>query len=261
MFSDKRLDGFPLMNSPLAIVIICIAYLIVAKIWGPKLMEKRPAFKLRGVLMVYNSLQVIFNGLLFYQICRLTWFSGYSFICQPVNYSDAGEPFQILMIGYCFYVLKFVDFLDTLFFILRKKNNQITFLHLYHHAIMPINVFPCLRFVGGGHGSFALTFNTFVHFVMYIYYLMSAMGPDFQKFLWWKKYLTILQLVQFFCVVLHSFQLMFIDCGYPVAYAWWMGIQQFLFFLLFKKFYSGTYKRNEKRVFTESSLLDLKKTL
>ena len=124
MFSDKRLDGFPLMNSPLAIVIICIAYLIVAKIWGPKLMEKRPAFKLRGVLMVYNSLQVIFNGLLFYQICRLTWFSGYSFICQPVNYSDAGEPFQILMIGYCFYVLKFVDFLDTLFFILRKKKKS-----------------------------------------------------------------------------------------------------------------------------------------
>ena len=27
-----------------------------------------------------------------------------------------------------------------------------------------------------------------VHVVMYFYYLMSAMGPSVQKYLWWKRY-------------------------------------------------------------------------
>lgn len=33
---------------------------------------------------------------------------------------------------------------------------------------------------------------------MYSYYLFSALGPRFQKFLWWKKYLTALQMVRIF---------------------------------------------------------------
>jgi hypothetical protein len=37
--------------------------------------------------------------------------------------------------------------------------------------------------------------NTFVHIIMYTYYLFSALGPRFQKYLWWKKYLTVLQMV------------------------------------------------------------------
>lgn len=35
-----------------------------------------------------------------------------------------------------FFMLKVVDLMDTVFFILRKKNNQVTFLHIYHHAGM-----------------------------------------------------------------------------------------------------------------------------
>lgn len=30
---------------------------------------------------------------------------------------------------------------------------------------------------------------------MYTYYLFTALGPQFQKYLWWKKYLTALQMV------------------------------------------------------------------
>jgi len=33
---------------------------------------------------------------------------------------------------------------------------------------------------------------------MYAYYLLSAMGPAVQKYLWWKKYITILQIVSDF---------------------------------------------------------------
>ena len=44
--------------------------------------------------------------------------------------------------------------------------------------------------------AFLVSFlNSFVHIWMYAYYGLSAMGPHMQKYLWWKKYLTKLQLV------------------------------------------------------------------
>ena len=42
--------------------------------------------------------------------------------------------------------------------------------------------------------------NSFVHIIMYTYYLLSALGPTVQKYLWWKKYLTTLQMVRQLCV-------------------------------------------------------------
>lgn len=37
--------------------------------------------------------------------------------------------------------------------------------------------------------------NSFVHVVMYSYYALSCLGPSVQKYLWWKKHITHLQLV------------------------------------------------------------------
>lgn len=48
----------------------------------------------------------------------------------------------------------------------------------------------------GGHSTFFALLNTFVHIIMYFYYMVAAMGPQYQKFIWWKKYLTTLQMVR-----------------------------------------------------------------
>ena len=37
--------------------------------------------------------------------------------------------------------------------------------------------------------------NSIVHVVMYSYYALSCLGPSVQKYLWWKKHITHLQLV------------------------------------------------------------------
>ncbi|OON15052.1 hypothetical protein X801_09143 [Opisthorchis viverrini] len=36
--------------------------------------------------------------------------------------------------------------------------------------------------------------NGSVHVVMYTYYALAALGPAWRRFLWWKRYLTILQM-------------------------------------------------------------------
>lgn len=30
---------------------------------------------------------------------------------------------------------------------------------------------------------------------MYLYYFLAGLGPEFKKYLWWKKYLTMMQIV------------------------------------------------------------------
>ena len=44
---------------------------------------------------------------------------------------------------------------------------------------------------------FLALLNSSVHVVMYLYYFLSAFGPKMQKYLWWKKYITKLQLVSY----------------------------------------------------------------
>lgn len=58
-------------------------------------------------------------------------------------------PTQIINVLWWYYFSKLIEFMDTFFFILRKNNHQITFLHLYHHASMlniwwfVMNWIPC----------------------------------------------------------------------------------------------------------------------
>ena len=49
--------------------------------------------------------------------------------------------------------------------------------------------------------------NSFVHTVMYGYYGLSAIGPSMQKYLWWKKYITQLQLVRNYFLFLTKLKL------------------------------------------------------
>lgn len=51
--------------------------------------------------------------------------------------------------------------------------------------------------VAGGHAIVMGTLNAFVHIVMYTYYLIAGLGPQYQKYIWWKKHVTVLQLVSY----------------------------------------------------------------
>lgn len=52
-----------------------------------------------------------------------------------------------------------------------------------------------MKFAPGGHSTFFAMLNAFVHIVMYFYYMIAALGPKYQKYIWWKKYLTAFQMV------------------------------------------------------------------
>lgn len=101
--------------------------------------------------------------------------------------------------------------------------------------------------LSGGHSTFFGLLNTFVHIVMYTYYLLAAMGPKVQPYLWWKKYLTAFQMLQFIAIMVHAFQLLFIECNYPKAFVWWIGLHAVMFLFLFKEFYQQSYQQKRPR--------------
>lgn len=84
---------------------------------------------------------------------------------------------------------------SQIFFVLRKKFDHVSTLHVIHHGVMPMSVWFGVKFTPGGHSTFFGLLNTFVHIIMYTYYMLAAMGPQMRRYLWWKKYLTTLQMV------------------------------------------------------------------
>ncbi|XP_060650409.1 elongation of very long chain fatty acids protein AAEL008004 isoform X2 [Drosophila nasuta] len=240
--SDSRTKDWPMMSSPFPTLAVCLTYVYLVKVLGPRLMENRKPLHLQNLLVVYNASQVVFSAWLFYECLMGGWWGAYSFRCQPVDYTDSPTSRRMVHACWWYYFSKFTEFMDTMFFVLRKKTSQVTTLHVIHHGCMPMSVWFGVKFTPGGHSTFFGLLNTFVHIVMYTYYMFSAMGPQYQKYLWWKKYLTTLQMVQFILIMVHAFQLLFIDCNYPKAFVWWIGMHAVMFFFLFNEFYKAAYK-------------------
>lgn len=244
--SDPRVNDWVMMSSPFPTLAICLSYAYFSKVLGPKLMENRKPFDLRGILITYNLLQTLFSTWIFYEYLMSGWAKDYSIRCQPVDYSYS--PLGLRMANTCwwYYFSKFTEFFDTLFFILRKKNQHVSTLHVIHHGVMPFSVWMGVKFAPGGHSTFFALLNTFVHIVMYFYYMVAAMGPQFQKYIWWKKYLTTMQMVQFVMIMCHQFQLLFTECNYPRGFMIWIGLHGFLFLGLFSDFYKTKYAVRSK---------------
>ena len=135
----------------------------------------------------------------------------------------------------CFFSLQFC-------FVARKKFSHVSLLHVVHHGIMPMSVWPGARMVPGGHASFFGLLNTFVHIFMYFYYWVAALGPQYQKYIWWKQHMTTLQMVQFVGIMVHGFQLMlYDDCDFPWQFSYYIGAHAVMFFFLFSQFYVRAY--------------------
>lgn len=242
--ADARVESFFMMSSPYPSLFICISYIILVLYLLPKLMEGRPALEIKRLLIAYNFGMVLLSGYIFTEFGLSGWFGDYSFKCQPVDYSDSPQALRMVNVCYCFYISKFIELFDTVFFILRKKDSQVTFLHVFHHAIMPFSWWFGVKFVPGGFGTFHAWLNSLIHFVMYIYYGMAALGPAYHRFLWWKRYMTSMQIGQFLLVCLHSAQLLFLDCDYPIFFMYWIGSYAVIFLFLFINFYLQAYNKS-----------------
>lgn len=58
--------------------------------------------------------------------------------------------------AYCYFLVKICDLFDTVFFVLRKRTRQISFLHVYHHVAIMMGAYIA---VAWAPGNFPIVFG------------------------------------------------------------------------------------------------------
>ncbi|XP_066865751.1 very long chain fatty acid elongase 1 isoform X3 [Kogia breviceps] len=246
--ADPRIQGYPLMGSPLLMTSVLLTYVYFVLSLGPRIMANRKPFQLRSFMVVYNFSLVAFSLYIVYEFLMSGWLSTYTWRCDPVDFSNNPEALRMVRVAWLFLFSKFIELMDTVIFILRKKDGQVTFLHVFHHSVLPWSWWWGVKFAPGGMGSFHAMINSSVHVVMYLYYGLSALGPVAQPYLWWKKHMTAVQLIQFVLVSLHISQYYFMpSCNYQypiiIHLIWMYGT---IFFLLFSNFWYQSYTKGKR---------------
>ncbi|KAH8026021.1 hypothetical protein HPB51_015370 [Rhipicephalus microplus] len=242
---DPRTEGWTLVADAKFVFPLLFGYIYVVKIGGPRWMMNRKPFELKPLIMVYNLAMVIFNTFFFYQYTRHSYLGGgYNVFCQGVSYSRDHNAMTILELTWWYLFVRIADFFDTFFFLARKKFSHITVLHVLHHFLVVFSGWLWITFGCDGQVLMGICFNSFIHIIMYSYYFLSALGPEVQKYLWWKKYLTRLQIFQFVFLTLHVSIPIFYDCGYPKILTVLASAQGTLGLVLFINFYINAYASN-----------------
>lgn len=128
-FSDKYL----VWSSLIILLIIFGIYLWLVLSFGPKFMAKREPYNVTEWIRSYNCFQVV--------ICTYFIAGGiycglspkYFFKCEHFGFMKDDAKFKIFVGSWLFLGLRIFEFIETIFFVLRKKTNQASFLHIFHH--------------------------------------------------------------------------------------------------------------------------------
>ena len=202
-----------------------------------KIMNNKSSYSLKIPMIIYNSFQIFINIYMIYGLSSLPQLSINNFNLFGVNtlYNSNLEYFT-----YIHYLSKYLDYFDTWFIILRKKERQLSFLHIYHHSTIGI-IWGFLLYNSNGNGtaSFGCLINSFIHLLMYLHYLLTSLGINNP----FKKIITKAQLSQFYLCLIHSILVLLYENIYPINYAWLQLIYQIQMICLFSNFYSKNYNQ------------------
>ncbi|KAH9364130.1 hypothetical protein HPB48_010136 [Haemaphysalis longicornis] len=238
---DARVRNWPLMGSPTMALLIIAGYNYFSLCLGPGLMKNRRPLSIRPVVLAYNVLTVLVSVYFFVTMLQLSYLRGtaagsnglppYSLFCEGTDNSSNGIPF--LRHFWLYMLSKIAEMMDTVFFVLLKKNSHISFLHVFHHSMAFLTVWLAVNNGITGHAALFPVLNSAVHTVMYTYYGLSALPPSLRPNLWWKKYVTFFQIVQFVILAFHSAVPLLYECGFPRVMSWIMTTESVVFMWLF----------------------------
>ncbi|XP_033213803.1 elongation of very long chain fatty acids protein F-like [Belonocnema kinseyi] len=143
-------------------------------------------------------------------------------------------------------LLKILHLIETVLFVLRKKKNQISFLHVYHHISTILFGLIFIRYIPGGRAVFYPLLNGSVHVIMYSCYFLSSIEEIKKAVLPIKRYITIIQMAQFVFLLLQAFVSLSPSCSVPKLPVILMIPNILLNFLLFYHFYRKAYLNPRK---------------
>lgn len=173
------------------VIVIVGLYLLAIKLIR-QYTQKNGAWDLRWLVIAHNTLMCIFSAILFFALSVELWYMFaregiWSVFCDAEQKHTKGKAYFYYFLNYFF---KYLELFDTILLALRNK--PIPFLHWYHHSATLILCWSqlvgqsCIQWL-------PIIINLFIHIIMYAYYALVGMRIE----IWWKKYLTTLQIIQF----------------------------------------------------------------
>eukprot|EP00760_Papus_ankaliazontas_P037495 PhM_4_TR8474/c1_g1_i3/m.104063/K10244/ELOVL5; elongation of very long chain fatty acids protein 5 len=226
----------PLVSLPVILGghLFYIAAVVALKAW---MATREKPFGLKGPMMLYNATQVVLSII---EVVALgPYLANYFF--NLGGQFNAHIEFWVLV----HFLSKFLDFFDTFFMCLRKKSEQISFLHVYHHLTIGV-IWGLLLHNGLANGVafFGAWMNSLVHALMYFHYLWTSLGFKNP----FKKYLTMFQMFQFSLCIVQAALVVVVDTAFPFNWAVLQLTYHCTLLFLFNRFYKADRKKEGKNV-------------
>jgi len=249
-------DGRPnpdVLFAPLVPVVAVTVVYLVGVFTLPSLLRNREAYSPRILKALHNGAlslgSLVLLLLIVESLLPLLSTGLWNSMCFGDDYPHRK---RLLVLYYINFLFKFYELFDTLFLILAKK--KVDVLQWYHHAA---TLWVCYaQLVGRSTTQWVIiTLNLIVHVLMYYYFFQTSIGGK----VWWKKYLTLLQIVQFvFGIACGLFVNGHIVAGWLIPGhrgcpgcspgASFVGLSVLASYLiLFVLFYRNTYKKHPKK--------------
>eukprot|EP01111_Echinosteliopsis_oligospora_P002441 TRINITY_DN1362_c0_g1_i1.p1 TRINITY_DN1362_c0_g1~~TRINITY_DN1362_c0_g1_i1.p1 ORF type:complete len:270 (+),score=35.74 TRINITY_DN1362_c0_g1_i1:108-917(+) len=237
--SPNKLQFSPELGSfyvPVVSVLLYWMTLYVIK----QVMKNRKPFELKYISLVHNFNMTVLSLVMavafgYHAIRIFLIYGGMAAYCGTFTAEDNKLGFWCNI----FYLSKFYEFVDTIILVLRKKEPGT--LHIVHHTITGLISWIAINseIMMGWITAFN---NSLVHVFMYYYYFMQTLKVR----VWWKKYLTTAQIIQFVIDCATSIPFIYFryqgyDCRGTVT-AWILAnISGFTLLSLFVQFFTNTY--------------------
>lgn len=234
---------------------ICAALYVICIYFGKKYMENKPKFNLRQPMIIWSLFLALFS---IFGAIRLSIIFIHLYKSQGIRGVICAQGFQyrgpiVRFWGPIFIISKVVEFVDTLFIVLRKQ--KLIFLHWYHHATVSIYCWWMYgeRFPGG---VVFMTINIIIHSIMYSYYTLRASGIRLRRPI--AIAVTSSQIIQ---MVIGSYTMYLINewreepsCKSTRLHVIMGSLMYLSYFFLFVHFFYKTYL--QKRDFTNESKIE-----
>lgn len=184
------------LTSPHHALLCSLFYLLFVLTFTPLFRITGFRISLKPLMRVYNLFMVILSAYMGTQSILLARQANHSVFCVPQAEGLAGQ--RMAQLVWIFTYSKVLEFFDTFSMIFEGRLRQVSFLHVYHHLTILSYWFTILWMSPGSDAYFSLAGNSYIHVLMYGYYLLSSFGYS----PWWKYYITKAQILQFclFCV-------------------------------------------------------------
>jgi elongation of very long chain fatty acids protein 4 len=223
-------------SGPIFFTVVYLAMVFV----GPKLMKNREEFKIKPYIFTYNLYQCVLNIWTVVMMVREVYENPIFPYAWGNVFVHGRASYRISFLVWVHYNNKFVELLDTVWMVLRKKDEQVSFLHCYHHILLIWSWFTVCKIELGGDSYFGSCVNSFIHIIMYGYYTLALLGVPCP----WKKWITNCQMAQFCLVFGHSCYVLYMG-NTPIVLALAQAFVMLNMLVLFGMFYVKKYSKHK----------------